>query len=172
MAETRSRQRQLPYIKRQDLIWLAGLLEGEGYFGTSGKSGCPQVTLSMTDEDVVAYVTELLGTNYGRYKQQNSAHSDYYTTSVCGFRAVELMQIIKPFMFKRRQARIEEVLRGWNPSHRKLMMDEIISIFARHIAGFTNVEIAEQMDVTPSTISFTLSKKSAKAKAAYATICA
>jgi hypothetical protein len=116
MAETRSRhERQLPYIKRQQLIWLAGLIEGEGCFYTrKDKHGIPSFTLSMTDEDVIAYAADLLGCNYYTRQRREANAKTVYTIQINGYKVIDLIHVLLPYMFSRRRQKMLEVDEAWS----------------------------------------------------------
>ena len=105
-------------MTREDLLWLAGLLEGEGSFvkGPPSSPRSPQVSLEMTDEDVVARVSALVGVKYyapknrspGRWRQTFHIH-------VRGARAVDLMRGLRPFMMARRSQQIANALAHYSP---------------------------------------------------------
>lgn len=104
-----------------DLIWLAGIMEGEGCFTTStyvsptGKKHLyPRVTLCMTDEDVVrrAHGVAGLGMFYGpETPKSREGHKPTWTWKVQKkAEAIEVMGWLLPLMGARRQARIVEIL--------------------------------------------------------------
>lgn len=105
-------------MEEKDLYWLAGLLEGEGSFDLhekgGGRTARPRVSMSSTDEDVIAEVSRLLGvSSYSRYRPKAwPRHKDKFTVELDGPRAVELMTQIRPYMFSRRAGKISEVLDG------------------------------------------------------------
>lgn len=102
-------------IEKEDLAWLAGLLEGEGSF-MLGRNivnerlyHYPKIVVAMTDEDVIARAAGLFGTSVyvippteGR-KQQWRAQKN-------GSGAAEIMVALLPHMGIRRSAKIEEIL--------------------------------------------------------------
>lgn len=100
-----------------DLYWLAGLLEGEGYFhiyGRNTKWPHPRIQLQMTDEDVVKRAAILFGGN--KVRKLNPASNGYqhtYRTEVAGRPAAHLMVQLKPIMGKRRRNKIDEILQEW-----------------------------------------------------------
>lgn len=103
-------------MQHDDLMWLAGLLEGEGWFGTTGaqntKNRYAAVNVSMTDHDVVQRVAAILqcpcnGPYSPASRPQNKP---YWSAKVTGKRAVEIMQIVLPYMGMRRSTKIKEVL--------------------------------------------------------------
>lgn len=96
-----------------ELYWLAGLLEGEGSFCTAPPSSTQNgilISLQMTDEDVIAKVSELFGVKYSAPKLRNPKHKQAYQLSLRGRRAKEVMLMIKPLMSLRRQQQIQRAL--------------------------------------------------------------
>ena len=99
-------------LKRDDLMWLAGLLEGEGCFTLSTRD-CPRIQMVSTDMDVVRRVAKLFdrelceksrsAASWGKKKQ--------YMTRIMGNESLEWMEILQPHMGKRRTKRIREVIR-------------------------------------------------------------
>ena len=99
-------------IENDDLYWLAGLLEGEGWFGTSrsrqGKH-YPRITVNMCDRDVIERIAKLFGTNVnGPYKYRTNKSSLWYT-SANGVKAVQFMRLLYPLLHERRQTQIVKV---------------------------------------------------------------
>jgi hypothetical protein len=97
-----------------DTAWLAGLLEGEGYFQiTKPRHHHPTqvvIRLSMTDEDVVKKVAKLLSVPVN-HKARTTKRKAIYSISLSKRDEVEkvLLQIL-PFMGSRRAQRIHECL--------------------------------------------------------------
>lgn len=100
-------------MNRDDLIWLAGLLEGEGTFDLH-KGKYPRVRVSMTDRDVVGRAASLLGTGI-RMSISTVGHKATYHAELSGARAAAVMLDLLPFMGARRSSKIAEVLgrRAW-----------------------------------------------------------
>lgn len=93
-----------------DVAWIAGLLEGEGWFGCNSKRDCLKVELAMTDGDVVDRFAGLVGVE-SRVRTRRKPHwKDQYLATVYGAKAEELMRRILPFMGERRRDTIELVL--------------------------------------------------------------
>lgn len=93
---------------RDDLLWLAGLLEGEGSFDLH-RGRYPRIRLGMTDRDVVGRAATLLG---GRIRLSLKPRPNKATwhVEISGRKAVAVMVAILPFMGARRSARIAEIL--------------------------------------------------------------
>ena len=103
-------------IDIKDIYWLAGLLEGEGCFAVNNSAYyCPQITLKMTDRDVVEKAHRLLRATSKvneerRYAERNKP---IYWFRVMGSLAASWMMTLYPLMGERRQEKIREVLEVW-----------------------------------------------------------
>lgn len=94
-----------------DVVWLAGLLEGEGCF--SLKHGL-QVSLNMTDLDVVTRAMQVFpGTTNIWAKPATARTKCAYAISWNGRTAYELMKQILPEMGERRTEKILTVMADW-----------------------------------------------------------
>ena len=105
---------------RESVIWLAGYLEGEGCFHlhpTNKKKYpgllYPKITVTATDEDVIAKVSGVTKTAYGTVKPQKKNWKPLFSCQINGPNARGWMMMIYPFMGERRQAKIKEVLAAW-----------------------------------------------------------
>lgn len=100
-----------------DLYWLAGLLEGEGWFGRNHYT-TPTIKVSMTDLDVVQRVATLFGNAVTVEKRppdpRHPKAKPAWSTTIYGHRAVEWMRVLQPLMGERRGARIAELLGEWD----------------------------------------------------------
>ena len=92
-------------IKVRDIIWLGGLLEGEGWFVIK-KEKYPTVGVSMTAEDTIVKVSDMWDTRI--YHRGNQ-----WRTQVNGARAVGWMLTLYPLLGRCRQKRIIEIIRLW-----------------------------------------------------------
>jgi methionyl-tRNA formyltransferase len=116
-----------------EVQWLAGLLEGEGYFGMkparepgphrpNGEPPRPTIRLEMTDLDVVQRVaTRFFNDNAvnaidRRESRPNSSVT--YKTGVSGERAIEIMRRIRPFLGSRRGATVDALIEAFPPKYR------------------------------------------------------
>ena len=91
-----------------DLVWLAGLLEGEGSFDAH-RGRYPRIRLAMTDRDVVGRAASLMDTKI-RLSLHPAPASATWHSEVSGPRAAEIMRAILPHMGSRRSGRIADVL--------------------------------------------------------------
>ncbi len=102
-----------------ELLWLAGLLEGEGSF-TIQRSGpdlaYPRIGVEMCAEDVVIRVARLLGAP-GIYRDAPSKPewSPTFSTAITGRDAAEWMRRLRPLMGHRRTAAIDAALAAYKP---------------------------------------------------------
>jgi hypothetical protein len=107
---------------RFDIAWLAGLLEGEGWFGRNHYS-TPTIRVSMTDLDVIERAAALFGNAVTVLKRppdpRHPNAKQAWSTSIYGHRAVEWMRLLHPHMGSRRSARIEELLNDWDSTPHK-----------------------------------------------------
>jgi hypothetical protein len=102
----------------RDLFWLAGLLEGEGWFGTThGKY--PAIQVSMTDLDVVERAARLLETKVSVQPTRPNT-KQAWTARIYGHRAAEWMRRLLPHMGERRGVRIRELLTQWDSWEHKM----------------------------------------------------
>lgn len=99
---------------REEIIWLAALLEGEGWFGL--KYHAPQrkyvnlaIRLGMTDRDVVEHVARLFGCSVTTTVHQGGRKTMYFAT-VYGEKARWIMEQVLPYMGQRRSDKINELL--------------------------------------------------------------
>lgn len=93
---------------RDDLLWLAGLLEGEGTFDAH-RGRYPRIRLAMTDRDVVGRAASLMATRV-RLSLHPAPAQPTWHTEVSGGRAAEIMRELLPFMGSRRSGKIAECL--------------------------------------------------------------
>jgi hypothetical protein len=93
---------------RDDLLWLAGLLEGEGSFDAH-RGKYPRIRVAMTDRDVVGRAASLMDTSI-RLSLHAAPAKPTWHSEVSGPRAVSIMEAVLPHMGARRSARIAEVL--------------------------------------------------------------
>lgn len=106
----------LTQIPSNDLAWLAGLLEGEGYFGTirnhvGGKVyPYPRVGVTMTDRDVIARVAALWSVKVNVVRPYGVSKKTSYRVQIIGRRAAEMMLLLYAMMGTRRRAQIDGAL--------------------------------------------------------------
>lgn len=112
-------------MHEQDVIWLAGLLEGEGCFTVRQPRPAHRAELSvrakMTDRDVVERAAAVFPANTAitvePRRDANHLHADCFSKSWYGADAERVMRAVLPHMCMRRTARIQECLSTPNLSH-------------------------------------------------------
>lgn len=104
------------------LAWVAGLLEGEGWFGVN--QGAPRVSVSSIDRWVLDRLVEVSG--MGRVYRLRDARPEENRRAAWIWQvyrraeAEELMRLVRPLLCPRRGAVIDSVLDGsWVPSSSK-----------------------------------------------------
>lgn len=104
-------------LNQNDLHWLSGILEGEGYFGimADGDNKTFRVQVCSTDEDVIIRASKiLLGYNrVGVSKNKPYRKKNYYQVNVNGKDAIAWMMTLYSLMGIRRKARIREIINIW-----------------------------------------------------------
>jgi hypothetical protein len=95
-------------VNDADLVWLAGLLEGEGCFDLH-RGRYPRIRLGMTDRDVVERAADLMETRV-RIALHPAPIQASWHTETSGTNAVRLMRLLLPHMGTRRSAKIATVL--------------------------------------------------------------
>ena len=91
-----------------DLLWLAGLLEGEGSFDAH-RGKYPRIRLAMTDRDVVGRAASVMDAKI-RLSLHPAPNKATWHTEISGGRAAEIMRQILPYMGARRSGKIAEIL--------------------------------------------------------------
>jgi hypothetical protein len=109
---------------RENRIWLAALLEGEGWFSLKqpqgGRRASISVGIKMTDADVVQRAACLMkGVAKLREDNRSERFNACWECVVSGAKAEKVMKDILPFMGARRRAKIVELLATESLSHRK-----------------------------------------------------
>lgn len=100
-------------IKIKDIVWLAGLLEGEGCFSISEDSS-PIIAINMTDYDIIKRARDLMCPNNSISLQKKDGNrKDQYRITCCGNPAIQWMMTIYCLMGERRRIKIKEILTWW-----------------------------------------------------------
>jgi len=106
------------------LAWAAGLFEGEGSFtvhrsrnptrkdGFTNVNAYPCAQLQMTDKDVMDKFVEIVGVGKvnGPYLDKRGARKPKYSWQVINKEAIQVINMLKPFLRSRRREQIETVL--------------------------------------------------------------
>jgi hypothetical protein len=79
-------------ITETDIAWIAGLLEGEGYFGIDNRSKdryevsntppAPFIKISMVDEDIIQRLSKLLDKSYFSPSRKTVTGKQVYTLHI------------------------------------------------------------------------------------------
>lgn len=149
---------------RDNLIWLAAFIEGEGCITLDGgNNSSPGIKISTTDKDVLAKAAAICGKKIRKVKRRYHGYKQVYTLDVWGTRAVEILFSIFVLMGKRRKAAIKKVVQGWKKQYKRgFSPNKISSIRLASKLGIQNVDIARILNVDPSTISSIILRKTYK----------
>lgn len=100
----------------KDIIWLSGLLEGEGYFMVkedSSRRSKYMIAVRMTDKDVVQKVARLFDCAVQFKRRQDRKYKDIWCAEVYGDKAIAWAMTIYSLMGERRRIRIREMIAIW-----------------------------------------------------------
>ena len=103
-----------------DFSWFIGIAEGEACFHYHRKKNSPEFVISMTDEDIVEKVAKMLDADYktwqpGGVSVSGGKYKIQHRVAVRGRKAVKIMEKVLPYMGKRRQEKITEILAEYTP---------------------------------------------------------
>ncbi len=112
---------------RDEVVWLAGLWEGEGYFASLTKVTQLQMTLAMTDHDIIERAYRLMGSPGPLSVRKNNGFANgklIYRFNISGHRAASWMMMLYPFLGLRRKAQVRTALGVWRsrPVYDKRLM--------------------------------------------------
>ncbi len=114
-------------MDREDLVWLSGLLEGEGCFqpGPPSRQTCPSISLQMADEDIVARAAMLCGGyKYQKRPPRKAGWKPMFYLYVRGYNAVMIMQSLHGLMGIRRKVQIDKAIASYDFSLRRNQYDD------------------------------------------------
>lgn len=111
----------------EEIVWAAGILEGEGSFmysegGVGKRRRKLRIRVSMTDIDVIIKMRNILNPGGSFHRDERSVQTfkdgykrkDTYILEIEGFKAEAVMNMILPYMGTRRSERINDCLWRWN----------------------------------------------------------
>ena len=100
--------KELPKLKQRDLYWIAGLLEGEGYFDSSGRL-C--IVCTMTDLEPVFKLFSLCGGSFYDHYSKTTRDKQTYRWFL-GRRngSITLAKLLQPLMSPRRQRALQAMI--------------------------------------------------------------
>ena len=106
-------------FNREEVIWAAGLFEGEGTITIarlpSGKQ-YPRIKVKMTDEDVIAKFASIFDMTYRSVQKDKSWQEhwkDAWYTDCTGKKAYAVLMAIYPWLGTRRRTRVREAINAW-----------------------------------------------------------
>src|SRR3990172_3894613 len=116
-------------VKYEDLIWLAGFLEGEGSFCITRSTTPPRkfphsdrkyrdyvnyvLQVCSTDEDVIARAAKILGAKYIKNPTKTKGQKDFFRCHISGPYAISWMIQLRSHMGNRRRAQIDTCIKEW-----------------------------------------------------------
>jgi hypothetical protein len=139
----------------QDLNWLAGLLEGEAWFGWKGT---PIIAVQMSDLDVIKRVAQLFDRQWYpiRKDSRNKNGRPMYQVGISSQPAIELMQDLYLLMGERRKKQIRDVIVAYNKQLKvipRLKVNKIRKIKQLYRTGnYTYKKLANMYSVCEGTI--------------------
>ena len=92
----------------QDIAYLAGFLEGDGYFSRNRTTHI--VNAQQKDPWILQKLQQLFGGSLGQIHRQGVNKATYYRWAVSGARARGVMMTVYKFMSPYRQNQIKEAL--------------------------------------------------------------
>ena len=136
-----------------ELYWLAGLLEGEGYFGT--RSDRIMVRMQTTDEWTAQRAAHLMETNVtGPYRKLG--HKPVHSVSVSGTKeTVKLIEKLLPLMSPRRQEAMKKQLEmGYSiiENHADAQQKALIVKYLYEVGHLKQSEIADMHGLKRDTV--------------------
>ena len=110
----------LKYIDEEEIIWAAGLFEGEGCLSYAASKDFWRIAVNMTDLDVVQHYASIFDLKVkGPYSQKNNRGTgvkwkDVYTAQVAARDKVfEIVSAIYPYLGARRREKCDEFLQWY-----------------------------------------------------------
>lgn len=106
----------MPAITTKEIAWLAGLLEGEGYFCISGSR--LMIAVRMTDRDIITKVANLFGSQVQFKRKATSTYKSVWCAEAYGDRAISWAMTLYSLMGERRKKKIIEMIKVWTDRNR------------------------------------------------------
>lgn len=103
----------------QHIYWIAGFLDGEGYFGMA--NGSPTIQVGVTDRDLLEKfrIYANLNNNVYKYDYKREKVSAHYRVILHGSIAIQWMMTLYSLMCERRKEKIRGVLDTWKSQNVK-----------------------------------------------------
>lgn len=152
--------------ERETLIWLSGILEGEGSFmkGPPSSPNQPVISMTTTDLDVAQRVASVFGRKLTYVKKRNTKWKQSYLARIDGRRAIEWMNRLRPYMSERRQKQIDCAVESYQPKYfgkRPLTNEQILEI--KYLAKQMSMRsVGGKFNISHSTVSRILADKTYK----------
>lgn len=108
-------------IDKRELMWLAGIIDGDGCFYVN--KTVPILQISMIDGDVIKKVSVLLNSSINSPSERNNCKK-VFSTRIAGKKAVCYMTLLKPYVSLRRQSKIDQIF--LKDSISKMKRDEYV----------------------------------------------
>lgn len=145
-------------MNKEDIIWLCGLLDGEACFRLNNRRS-PQITLAMTDKDIIDNVAKLWESNVSHRERTEVRNTKYlgnkwkpvFSTNINGRKAIDLMVRLLETnrLSKRRTDKINEIITNWNNRPvKRLEPEQIKSLRQEFRDGATSDELAKKYKIT------------------------
>jgi hypothetical protein len=134
-----------------DLLWLAGLVEGEGSFfpGSPSAPGLPVMQVAMVDVDVISRVARMLGVAVRVIRPRREEWKTIYTCRVRGAPAVAWMTALRPHLGLRRRSQVNRAIASYAPRSGRLLDDEKATVALDLLdSGATVREVADRFGVS------------------------
>lgn len=133
-------------MKDIDVAWLAGLFEGEGNIYC--KNNCIQVTIAMTDLDVIDKV-DLLVTGRRYERSSGEKRQTLYIWRLYGEPAYNFINIVLPYLGERRSLKALEVIEIHESEDRRRGQKQRTAqaVFELTNQGLSRKEISERLGI-------------------------
>lgn len=133
-------------ISINDIYWLAGILEGEGYFGLTNDGSSPIIMVSMTDADIIERVRLIVDkttTISITQDKRKETYKDSYRLTINGKRAAQWMMTLYPLMSIRRKAKIQICITTWKNHYNTSKDTSELSSFSRRLKnnGYSDLQV-------------------------------
>lgn len=89
------------------------MVEGEGYIGWHKKSRTPVLTVTMGDKDTVHKIGRLVNQKVNSAHVKTENRKPMWSVTIQGRRCIGWLFTIYRFLGKRRQSKVNEVVREW-----------------------------------------------------------
>lgn len=106
-------------LEPTEIAWLAGIYEGEGSCGISNGRAI-NVTVVMTDEDVISRIQSLTGCGSVKMlPQRDENYKQAYRWSVGSVEAVAFLEAVLPWLGTRRAQRAKNAVTNWKVNRKQ-----------------------------------------------------